>query len=212
MWYALLIIILIFGGLIGYRYYDKPIPTSENFLPINTNIDPIQLEQEGLGQIAMDFKNGSIKIHPLAEYSISGKLLSKKKYGSTWNAKIAPYDFAIGWGDLLREDLKKIINYNQWGRFYFFKYELNPPFKDKYIVEHSSNNHIIPATENLKKLLFHIKEDDIITMEGFLVNIRGKMGNNFVNWKTSLKRKDTGNGSCELFYVTRIKHDYKIYE
>jgi len=212
MWYALLIIILIFGGLIGYRYYDKPIPTSENFLPIITDIDPIQLEQEGLKQIVMNFKNGSINIYPLAEYSISGKVLSKKKYGSTWNAKVSPYDFAIGWGELIREDLNEIIDYSQWGRFYFFKYEVSIPFKNKYIVEHSSNNHIIPATENIKKLLFHIKKDDIITMEGYLVNIRGKIGKNYTNWRTSLKRNDTGNDSCELFYVNRVKFDNKIYE
>jgi len=212
MWYVLMIIIIVFSGLIGYRYYDKPDPAGENFTAIETAIEPYQKEMENLSIIPINDKRSELKLEPLAVYKVAGKVLAKKKYGSTWSAKLAPYDLAIGWGELVREDLKEHISYNQWGRFYFYKYEWSSPFKDAYIISHSSNNHIIPASENLKKLLFHLKKDDLIELEGYLVNVTGNVKSKSVTWKTSLIRDDTGSGSCEIFYVNKIKHDNKIYE
>ncbi|MFC1887267.1 hypothetical protein ACFLYK_00485 [Candidatus Cloacimonadota bacterium] len=212
MWYALIIIMLILGGIFGYQYYDKPDPGMQRFTEIVTDSDPIQLEQEGFKPITIDMRRGSVTLQPVAEYKIAGKVLSKKKYGSTWSAKVAPYDLAIGWASLTNSEYIDKLKFSQWGRFYFFKYEYNVPFREDYIIEHSSNNHIIPATDNLKKLLFHIKTDYLIEMEGYLVDISGKISNKPVTWKTSLKRDDTGNGSCELFYVNKITYDGIIYE
>jgi hypothetical protein len=212
MWYVLLIIIFIFGGMIGYRYYDKPDPAYENFTPIAVELDPDQQEQPGLSKITQDISRGNLYIQPVAEYKISGRILAKKKYGSTWTAKLAPYDLAIGWGKLAEPEIIEKIKFSQWGRFYFFKHNYGLPFQDDYIIEHSSNNHIIPANQNLKKLLFHLKENELIEMEGYLVNVSGRIKNDSVSWRTSLKRDDTGNGSCEIFYVQKIKYDNKVYE
>jgi len=165
-----------------------------------------------LSKITKEQKKGTLTLQRVAEYSISGKILSKKKYGSTWSARLAPYDLAIGWAKLASPDLIEKIKYSQWGRFYFFKHDWDVPVKAEYIIEHSSNSHIIPATENLEKLLFHIKKHDLIKLEGFLVDVTGTIGSDRVRWFTSLERNDTGNGSCEIFYVTKITHDKKIYE
>jgi len=39
-------------------------------------------------------------------------------------------------------------------------------------------------------------------MRGYLVNVTGPNG---FNWNTSLRRDDTGNGACELFYVQALE-------
>jgi hypothetical protein len=212
MWYALLIIIIIFAGLIGYRYYDKPEPSLDSMTPIVTEVAPEQIERTGYNEIAYKIGNNTITIKPIASYKIAGKILAKKKYGSTWSAKLAPYDLALGWGKLTNDEYIEKLKISQWGRFYFFKYEYNLPFREDYIIEHSSNNHIIPATENLRKLLFHLDPGQLIEMEGFLVDVSGKIGKNQVKWNSSIKRDDTGNGSCELVYVRKIKYENKIYE
>ncbi|MEI9898720.1 MAG: hypothetical protein WDN28_33905 [Chthoniobacter sp.] len=45
---------------------------------------------------------------------------------------------------------------------------------------------------------------EIVTMQGYLVNA-GKTGG--IDWTTSLSRIDTGNGACEVIYVTGIQAD-----
>lgn len=212
MWYALLIIIIIFAGLIGYRYYDKPEPAQDYLKPIVTEVDPEQVEGSGFNPIEFKVGNNTLTIQPLAKYKIAGKILAKKKYGSTWSAKLAPYDLAIGWGKLTNDEYIDKLKISQWGRFYFYKYEYNLPFGEDYVIEHSSNNHIIPATDNLKKLLFHLDPGQLIEIEGYLVNVSGRIGKNQVGWKSSVERDDTGNGSCELVYVEKIKYENKLYE
>jgi hypothetical protein len=212
MWYALIIIILIFGGIIGYQYYDKPIPGQFSRTPIVTEMDPEQVLREGFDPIEISIKKNTVTLKPIAEYKISGKVLAKKKYGSTWSAKVSPYDLVIGWNELVKDEYIEKLKFRQWGRFYFFKFDWSLPFKNQYVIEHSSNNHIIPATENLKKLLFHIKKGSLIELEGYLVDISGKIGKKKVIWNTSEKRDDTGNGSCELFYVKKIKYEDQIYQ
>ena len=55
----------------------------------------------------------------------------------------------------------------------------------------------------MKKELENIKEGDLIYLEGYLVNvIDKKTGYRFIS---SLTRKDTGAGACEVMIVTRVK-------
>jgi hypothetical protein len=39
-------------------------------------------------------------------------------------------------------------------------------------------------------------------LEGYLVNITGANG---WHWNSSMSRDDTGGGSCEVLYLTRVK-------
>ena len=39
-------------------------------------------------------------------------------------------------------------------------------------------------------------------MRGYLVNVGGPDG---FSWNTSLRRDDTGNGACEVFYVESVE-------
>ena len=81
-----------------------------------------------------------------------------------------------------------------------------------YIITHSANNHIIPATENVQRALKIIKKRDRVVLEGYLVNLKGTYKGREVRWNTSLSRTDTGNGSCELFYVSKVRIDTRVYE
>lgn len=65
-------------------------------------------------------------------------------------------------------------------------------FTVPYIINHSSNNHIIPATENLRKAVKSIKTGRKIVLEGFLVNLTGTYERQTVWSDTSMSRSDTG--------------------
>ena len=179
---------------------------------IDTSRDPIQTSHEFDEPIIKQIKNGHFTITPVAEYRISGRVVGKETYSSGWDGEISPFDLAIAWGKLAEPDYDKYITYNQRNRWYFYQYKSGSPFDNPFVISHSANNHIVPANGNVRKAVKTIKEKDKIVLEGFLVNIKGTYKGQPVTWNTSLSRTDTGNGSCELVYVSKVRIDRKVYE
>ena len=82
------------------------------------------------------------------------------------------------------------------------------------ISNHSANNHIIAATNNVLEGVKN-KKNDIVYMEGYLVNVFGKGKDNegIITWDTSLSRDDNSyEGGCEVFYVKKLLIGSKTYE
>jgi hypothetical protein len=149
---------------------------------------------------------------PLAEYKISGVVVGTETYSSDWDGQISPVDLAIVWGKLTEPENGKSITYSQGNRWYHYKRKEGSPVDNSYIISHSSNNHIIPADENICRAVKTIRRKDRVVLKGFLVNLRGTAKGRTVSWNTSLSRTDTGNGSCELFYVSYVRIETRVYE
>ena len=191
---------------------DRPKMTGIEPDEIDTSEDPFQIPFKADEPITVEVKNGYFMITPVAEYKISGVVVGKKTYSSGWDGKISPVDLAITWGKLADPGSHRYVTYNQGYRWYFYQYKPGSPFDNSYIISHSSNNHIIPANENIRKAVKAVKRKDKVALEGFLVNLKGTYKGQPVTWNTSLSRTDTGNGSCELFYVSKVRIDAKVYE
>lgn len=71
----------------------------------------------------------------------------------------------------------------------------------KQISEMSANTHIVAGNERVAGALEQIKKDDFISMQGYLISIENSNGK---KWKSSTTRNDTGEGACELMWVTNI--------
>jgi len=69
------------------------------------------------------------------------------------------------------------------------------------IVSSSSNMHMIPATPAVEDSLELVREGDLVHIDGYLVAASAADG---WKWQSSLSRKDTGNGSCEIVWVKKI--------
>ena len=107
---------------------------------------------------------------------------------------------------------EKYVTFSQSDRWYYFEYKNDSPLNESYIVTHSSNNHIIPANENIQLAIKSIKKKDKVILRGFLVNAQGKYDNMDFWWNSSLTRNDTGDSSCEIFYVTKVNNGDYVYE
>lgn len=146
----------------------------------------------------------NLNITALEKYSLTAMVVSKKHYIFGWNSKIAPYDLALVWGRLMDQDCLNTVSYSQNGRWYYYRYNSEFPLDNQYIISHSSNNHIIPGTYSLLNKLDSIEVGQIISLEGYLVNIEGNDHGHNVWWHSSLTRNDSGDGSCELFYINKL--------
>jgi hypothetical protein len=191
---------------------DRPILTGIEFDKIDTSQDPVQMSYASDQPIIKEFRSGRFTMIPLAEYKISGVMVSKKTYSSNWDGKVSPIDLAIAWGKLAEPENDRYITYSQGYRWYHYKWREGSPVDHSYVISHSSNNHIIPANENIYRAIKTIKAKDRVVLKGLLVNLKGTYKGQTVTWNTSLSRTDTGNGSCELFYVTYVRIETKIYE
>lgn len=190
----------------------RPQQTGVELETIDTSQDPIQTSYRVDEPIMREIKNGHFTITPVARYKISGIVVCKKTYSSEWEGKISPLDLAIVWGKLGGPEYDRYITYRQSNRWYFYQCKAGSPFDNSFVVSHSANHHIIPANETIGLAIQTIGNKEKVVLEGFLVNIAGTYKGRPVTWNTSLTRKDTGPGSCELFYVSKVRIDTKVFE
>ncbi len=191
---------------------SKPAPTDVASGEIDTSSEPEQIPVQNKEQVIINLKNGKFSLKPVAEYSINAEVVSKKSYSYGWQGELAPIDLALAWGKLTEPESEKYVTFSQSDRWYYFEYKNDSPLNESYIVSHSSNNHIIPANENIQLAIKSIKKKDKVILRGFLVNAQGKYDNMDFWWNSSLTRNDTGDDSCEVFYVTKVKNGDYVYE
>ena len=197
-------------ALVGYFLLQRPVVSEEDFTTIYTSLDPEQNSLDTIN-ISVNLKGLDVVFKSIARYKVSAVILSKKRYVSDWTSIISPLDFALGWGDVAKSENLEHIKVRQTMRWYRYKFDNECAITQQYISAHSSNHHIIPANNNIRKAVLSTKKNDAIVLEGYLVNVSGKYKGGNVTWRSSETRTDTGNGSCEIMYVTSIKIDTNIY-
>lgn len=142
-----------------------------------------------------------ITLDAKAEYSITARVLHKKRYYFGREAKLVPFDFALGWGPMSDSAVLDELKITQSNRFYFWRTRGRMPVPRSEIETNSANVHLIPANENVWKMLAGVRRGEVATFDGYLVSASD--ANGWI-WNSSLSRKDTGAGACELMLVESV--------
>ena len=158
--------------------------------------DPLQTETSDA-----PFAFRDLQLVPRASYRIEAKLLSKEAYSMCDGGKLAPWDFAVGWGPMSREDIVARLGVEQSARFYSYRWQGEPPLPLEQIIRHSANMHLIPANKRIAAQLDDAQPGYKVVLEGRLVDAVWADGR---RWSTSLTRDDTGKGACELMFVEAV--------
>lgn len=163
------------------------------------------------GNITKIINGSNVEINYVAKYSISGRVVDVQNYyGYDIRNNLSPKDIGISWGFLANEKNHRKVTWSSAGNRYLSWYSsdgmwINEMGGTNKITEYCSNNHLIPSDNKNKKLIDSIKEGDFVRIEGYLVNVYCKKSDgSYFNWNTSTSRNDTGNGACEIVYVTNI--------
>ena len=220
--------------IIFYLANRKPVVSEITTKKINPLISPEQIDLPPFQKMYKIFTHQKIFfVEPVAQYDISGRILSKNMKLGLWGFSrkdfdyIALIDIVLGWDEVSDIELfeKYVSNLKQdrtpgGGRYYRFYVPADSRWSVSYVMSHTSHNHIIPANNNIMSVLYSIKKYDVVRMKGYLVDVY-KDGE--VISMTSMSRTDTdgtsrgrnagkGGGSCEIFYVTSIQVGDKIYK
>ena len=147
---------------------------------------------------ASTFMLGDYQLTRKASFKILARVLSKEPYYMGRTADLAPLDLALGWGEMSDSAVLSQIDISQSARWYRTRYDLPPPISEQQIIFNSSNMHMIPARKGIERKLKKLREGDIVSISGYLVDVNHDSG---WYWHSSMSRLDTGNGACELVYV-----------
>ena len=140
-----------------------------------------------------------------AEFKASARVLSTKRYRLDDGADLVPVDLALGWLEMSDQSVLDELKISQSKRFFFWKTRGSDlPVQRNKIEHNSANMHMIPSTEEIERTLKVIERGDIISFEGYLVDISHKNG---FSRHTSMTRTDTGPGACEIIYLTVLNID-----
>ncbi len=159
-------------------------------VPIQKNLKEIEITS---------FKGYSLEF--LAEFEITGKILSKENYYLGREAELSPFDFVMGWGRMSDEAVLNRIEISQSRRWYHWKTK-HYPIPRREIEISSANMHMIPATDEIERQLDSYKVGNIVFIKGYLIYARASDG---WHWKSSTTREDTGGGACEVIFVKSTK-------
>jgi hypothetical protein len=188
---SLLVVALIIAGFTWFpRASAMPLGMMAPGEPVQEN-----------AQESSSWQSGAYTVTALANYQLTARILGKKAYGSTNTGDIAPFDLALGWAEMSDASVLQHLKITQSGRW-FYVYWRDPPISPTRIMQTSANTHILPANQAVLEKVKNLKEDQVVFFKGYLVEVSKADG--FI-WRSSLSRNDTGNGSCEIFWVEDVR-------
>ena len=147
------------------------------------------------------FDHGDFQITPLARFQLTARILGREDYHLDAGAALSPVDLAPGWGPMSDSAVLQHFDISQSGRFYFWRSERFPVPRHE-VEANSANMHLIPATDDVRRVIEKTREGQIVAMRGYLVRADRSDG---WEWQSSMTRLDTGAGACELVWVEDIR-------
>jgi hypothetical protein len=152
------------------------------------------------GHVLLD--NTDNRITALADFSVRGLVLGTERYWLGRESELSPVDFALGWGAMSDPGVIDRLLITQGRRWYQWRpRDRQFPLPEGEIVSHSANMHLIPADSAVRDRLLAVRRGSIVSLSGYLVLVEGKDGS---RWRSSLSRRDTGFGACELVWVNTV--------
>ncbi len=180
---------------------------------INANQNPVQ-DNASPFMTTIDYGGGSATFTSNTAYSISARVEGVQAYHDAVSIAI-PYDLLLSWGKLGDQSLASQLGWQQSNRHGMVSGTLGPGGVDitkQYVITHTSNNHIIPADNNIRQALTTIRPGDLVRIDGRLVDIRVSVNGTMYSASTSKSRTDQGDGACEIIYAQHLRVNNRSYD
>ncbi len=188
------LIAVFLGAAIWFFFIHEP-PAAWKGVPAARQ--PVQTS----ARLPAAFRHGDYTIKPLATYQITAVVLRGERYRFAPLSDLCPLDLALGWGPMSMAYAINELKITQHGRFYFYSWKNESPLEPEQIAKNSANTHCLPADSTIRSQLLAIKRHDLVTLEGYLVEVSTPGGG---TWRSSLTRDDTEGGACEILWVTGV--------
>ena len=188
---TLICALLVLQGAYGW-WRERPLHRGPGVLAEQTPYQSMLRDAE-------PFTHQGYVLQPLAEYHIEARVIGKEYYRFDSTSNVSPLDLALGWGPLSDEAVLEHIDFRQSSRWLSYQYR-QPPVPPQVIATHVANVHVIPADDEINRMLKRIRPGHIVDLTGLLVEVDLPGG----PWVSSLSREDRGDGACEIMWIRSI--------
>ncbi|MFA6492671.1 MAG: hypothetical protein WCV58_00825 [Patescibacteria group bacterium] len=205
--FIIALIIATFVLIIFFR--GSKYPTRQEVLPEVLN-SPEQVKVAE-SPFVLQYQGFSYELTPKYSYELYGMVLSYH-HSDSWidiSHKNDPYntkDICTMWGQDLDIGIyeKMKFTHGDWTCYANFKSSAKSTDYNKFQADEMSNNHLIPASDDLNNLMRKAKNGDQVYFKGYLVDykVTDSDGNNMGSRQTSTIREDS---KCEVVYVADFK-------
>ncbi len=176
---------------------DRPLSHEPGILAPHA---PIQLPApEG-----MLFMHEDYLIQPLARFEVHARVLARERYFLGRETDLAPFDLALGWGQMSDERVLSHFSFSQSSRWYWWRADPMPIARQE-IIRSSANMHMVPADDYIARQIKRVRTGSLVKFKGYLIEAQGDDG---WRWRSSLSRTDSGNKACEVVFVK----DFEVLE
>lgn len=179
--------------------------------PVDPSREPRQVDLDGKISLPFVFGDGRAMLAVMAKYDIAARVEGVERYRQKPQSLIAPHDICLSWGRMATEDLRGKVKFSQstrWCRYYVAP---DSPVDMGYVANHAANVHVIYGNDALRRVVARLDEGDIVQLTGYLVYLDGAYRQSPMTWHSSLRRDDTGNGACELLYLTSVRRGDRLW-
>jgi len=194
------VILAVIAGAAWLAFTHSPVPQVHS-APPEVTLRPATIAdaplQRDVGAPAV-FRVNDFELRTLHAFALKARALSVERYRMGRESELSPVDIAFGWGRMSEPAVIEQLSISQSGRWYHWRYSGSPPLPTHEIATSSANMHLIPANPAVARVLNAARKGQIVSLRGYLVEARAKDG---WTWRSSTRRDDTGNGSCELVFV-----------
>lgn len=195
----------LFWGL--SHHFSSRLPAPANLMT-ETAQDPIQTDLSSPAPFQESSRSHSYSIQPKADYKIWGVVVEKHDTSSWLNITHSQvgdffntHDLCIIWGENASSPHLKNLRFSH-GDWTCYVQTKDPEAWKKFRKDQLSNNHILPANDEILDFVRSVQIGDQVELSGQLVDYSTD-GN--PPRKTSLIRTDTENGACEVIYVKEAR-------
>jgi len=176
----------------------------EHVDPSRAASEPEQVAMDGEPPIEYEVKDHQVRLQPRARYKITGYAAeTSRRLLDQWDF-IVPLDVALIWGPVADPAVLRHMKFHLSDRYVSYWYDgATPPAVVVRLPSHVANNHLIPSSDGVARVLDRIRIGDLVTLQGKLVDveIRDQQGQVMARMRTSVTRDDVGSGACEIIWV-----------
>jgi len=146
-------------------------------------------------------------IHPLYTYHLYGMVVSMHDSKTwwdyihrEWNDHLNVMDLCVVWGNNLRGDNYKNVDYSS-GQFVCYFQPKSMEAYQAFDQAALSNNHLLTDNPDIARTIRSVRIGDQVRFRGYLAEYSHNHDGQPFKRGTSIVRTDTGNGACETIYV-----------
>lgn len=204
---VIVVILLSIVAAIGLSALDKLGNTRRSIEGL-----PEPVQTDAIGMVQMTAAGYKIVVSYRYAYDMDVLVAHTKDYFS-WDIgdQISPRDLTLIWGKVAQYNSEVDFHWSQMARRTIFALDSSVDTYrlfggDAEMETCISNNHIIPADDEVRWKLKMVRAGDHIRLKGYLVRVDGirSDGETFY-WDSSTTRNDVGDGACEVIYTTDIE-------